>query len=130
MRLLGSHRAPGTLLAAWLALGLATHAAAAPALVSVHLEIRDEQAASGLAVSIRRNIAPGTDALAFVESVVTVEFRRFPGAGVFVTSLCGVAAPEGMFWALSVDGERATRGIADLAIEADTHIRWELVPIR
>ena len=73
---------------------------------------------------------PRTDALAFIESVVAVEHRSYPGAGVFVTSLCGVAAPDGMFWELTIDGERATRGIADLDIEADMHIRWELVPIR
>ncbi|MCY3810992.1 MAG: DUF4430 domain-containing protein [Gammaproteobacteria bacterium] len=103
---------------------------AAPAVVSVHLEIRDELTVSGLAVSIRRDVAPGTDALAFIESVVAVEYRSYPGAGVFVTSLCGVAAPDGMFWELVIDGERATRGIADLDIEANMHIRWELVPIR
>ena len=119
---------------AWLApcvvLVLAYHAAAAPATVAVHLEIRDELTASGLSVSIRRDVTPGTDALLFIESVVAVEYRNYPGAGVFVTSLCGVAAPDGMFWELTIGGERARRGIADLDIEADMHIRWELVAIR
>ena len=118
---------------AWLAVCLvvfACHAAAAPAIVSVHLEIRDEFTASGLAVSLHRDVTPGTDALQFIESVVAVEYRSYPGAGVFVTSLCGVTAPDGMFWELMVDGERATRGIADLDIDADMHIRWELVAIR
>ena len=109
---------------------LACHAAAVPAVVSVHLEIRDELTASGLAVSIHRKVTPGTDAFEFIESVVAVEYRSYLGAGVFVTSLCGVAAPDGMFWELTIDGERATRGIADLDIEADMHIRWELVAIR
>lgn len=130
MRLRRRRAAAGAWLAAWVAVLLACHAAAAPAAVSVHLEIRDELTASGLAVSIRRDVTPGTDALEFIESVVAVEYRRYPGAGVFVTSLCGVVAPDGMFWALMVDGDRATRGIADLDIEADIHIRWELVPIR
>ena len=129
MRVRGRRRAAG----AWLAtcvVVLACHAAAAPAAVSVHLEIRDELTASGLAVSIHRDVTVGTDALAFMESVVAVEYRSYPGAGVFVTSLCGVSAPDGMFWALMIDGERATRGIAEIDIEADMHIRWELVPIR
>ena len=123
-------RSPGASFAAWLALALALHAWAAPGLVSVHLEVRDELTTSGLALSVHRDIAPGTDALEFIESVVAVESRRYPGAGVFVTSLCGVAAPDGTFWELSVDGERSVRGIADLDIDADTHIRWALVPVR
>ena len=130
MRACGRRRATGAWLATCVAVVLACHAVAAPAVVSVHLEIRDELTASGLAVSIHRDVAPGTDALKLIESVVAVEYRRFPGAGVFVTSLCGVAAPDGTFWELVIDGERATRGIADLDIEADMHIRWELVPIR
>lgn len=130
MRACGRRRAAGVWLATCVAVVLACHAVAAPAVVSVHLEIRDELTVSGLAVSIRRDVAPGTDALKFIESVVAVEYRGYPGAGVFVTSLCGVAAPDGMFWELMIDGERATRGIADLDIEANMHIRWELVPIR
>lgn len=122
--------ANGAWLVTCLAVVLASHAAAGPALISVHLEIHDELTSSALAVSIHRDVAPGTDALAFIESVVAVEYRSYPGAGVFVTGLCGVAAPEGMFWRLLINGERATRGIADLDIEADTHIRWELVPAR
>lgn len=126
----GRRSATGAWLATCVVLVLASHATPAPAPVSVHLEIRDELTASGLAVSIHRDVAPGTDALKLIESVVAVEYRRFPGAGVFVTSLCGVAAPDGTFWELLIDGERATRGIADLDIEADMRIRWELVPIR
>ena len=120
----------GAAFVAWLGVALACYAAAAPAPVSVRLEVRDEITHSGLAVSVHRHVQPGTDALAFIESVVLVEYRRYPGVGVFVTSLCGVAAPDGMFWALFVNGERATRGIADLRIEDDTHIRWELARLR
>ena len=124
------NRGSGAFFAAWLGVALACYTAAVPALVPVHMEVHDELTASGLAVSIHRDIPPGTDALAFIESVVAVDYRRYPGAGVFITSLCGVAAPDGMFWALSVNGDRATRGIADLRLEADTHIRWDLVPLR
>lgn len=129
MRMGGRRRAAGAWLATCFVVVLACHTVAAPATVAVHLEIRDELTASGLVVSIHRDVMPGTDALVFIESVVAVEYRSFPGAGVFVTSLCGVAAPDGMFWELMIDGERATRGIAEFDIEADMHIRWELVPI-
>ena len=119
----------GALCVAWLCLALASQAAA-PARVAVHLEIQDALTGSGLAVSVHREVAPGTNALTHLESVVTVEYRRYTGVGVLVTALCGVAAPDGMFWALSVDGARSERGIADLDIEADTHIRWDLVRLR
>ena len=64
-----------------------------------------------------------------MEDVVAMEYRRYPGVGVFVTSLCGVDAPDGAFWALSVDGERATKGISDLTIDEPIRIRWDLVQL-
>jgi len=95
--------------------------------VAVHLEIRDELTDSGLTVSIQRNVPAGTAGVAFMEDLVDVEYRRYPGVGVFVTSLCGVAAPKGTFWALSIDGERAKKGISELTIEEPVQIRWDLV---
>ena len=62
-----------------------------------------------------------------MDEVVDMEVRRYPGVGVFVTTLCGVAAPKGTFWALSIDGERATTGVSDLTIKEPIHIRWALV---
>lgn len=112
------------LVAAWLVAAFA--AGAAESAVAVHLEIRDDVTASGLVVSIRREAAQGSTALAFMESVVAIEYKRYPGMGVFVTGLCGVVAPDGTFWALSVNGERATRGIAEVVLDADTHVRWDL----
>ena len=97
--------------------------------VAVHLEIRDELTGSDLDVSIRRQVATGTDAVDFMDEVVEVEYRRYPGVGVFVTSLCGIAAPKGTFWALSIDGERATKGISELSIERPVRIRWELARV-
>ena len=83
--------ANGAWFVALLALVLASHAAAGPAPVSVHLEIRDELTSSALAVSIHRDVAPGTDALAFIESVVAVEYRSYPGAS---SSLASAASPH------------------------------------
>ncbi len=113
--------------ALWLACALSVLAAEATAQLAVHLDIRDELTDSGLAVSIRRNAPAGTSALAFMEDVVAMEYRRYPGVGVFVTSLCGVAAPDGAFWALTVNSVRAGIGISDLTIEEPVHIRWDLV---
>ena len=112
--------------AVWLAFALAALADEAPR-VAVHLEIRDELTGSDLDVSIRRQAATGTDAVDFMDEVVEVEYRRYPGVGVFVTSLCGIAAPKDAFWALSIDGERAEKGISELSIERPVRIRWDLV---
>ncbi|MDE0422347.1 MAG: DUF4430 domain-containing protein [Gammaproteobacteria bacterium] len=111
---------------AWLLLALSALAEEAQQ-VAVHLEIRDELTGSDLEVSIRRRVERGTDGVDFMNEVVDVEYRRYPGLGVFVTSLCGVAATSGTFWALTIDGERAKKGISGLAIERPVRIRWDLV---
>ena len=114
--------------ATWVAVALSGFAGEAPR-VAVHLEIRDELTDSGLDVSIRRQAATGTDAFDFMDEVVEVAYRRYPGVGVFVTGLCGIAAPKGAFWALSIDGERAKKGISELRIERPVRIRWDLVKV-
>jgi len=95
--------------------------------VAVHLEIRDELTGSDLKVSVHRKASVGTKGIDFMDEVVDMEFRRYPGVGVFVTSLCGVEAPKGTFWALSIDGERAKKGISELRIERPVRIGWDLV---
>lgn len=95
--------------------------------VAVHLEIRDELTGTDLEVSIRRKTSVGTKGIDFMDEVVDIEYRRYPGVGVFVTSLCGVEAPNGAFWALSIDGERAEKGISELSIERPVRIGWDLV---
>ena len=95
--------------------------------VAVHLEIRDELTGSDLEVSIRRNASVGTKGIDFMDEVVDMESRRYPGVGVFVTSLCGVEAPKGAFWALSINGESAEKGISELSIERPIRIRWDLL---
>lgn len=97
--------------------------------VAVHLEIRDEITGSDLEVSISRRASVGTKGIDFMDEVVDMKSRRYPGVGVFVTSLCGVEAPKGAFWALSIDGERATKGISDLTINEPIRIRWDLVEL-
>ena len=111
-----------------LLLALATFAEEASQ-VAVHLEIRDELTGSDLEVSIRRKASVGTKGIDFMDEVVDVESRRYPGVGVFVTSLCGVEAPKGAFWALSINGERAAKGISDLTINEPIRIRWDLVKL-
>ena len=109
-----------------LLLALATFAEEASQVV-VHLEIRDELTGSDLEVSIRRKASVGTQGIDFMDEVVDVESRRYPGVGVFVTSLCGVEAPKGAFWALSINGEPAKKGISALSIERPVRIGWDLV---
>ena len=113
---------------AWLALTLATFAEES-AQHTVHLEIHDEVTGSDLAVSVTRKVTAGTTGLDLMEDVVNVKFRRYPGFGVFVTSLCGITAPRGTFWALSIDGKRAEKGIGDLRIQRPVRIRWDLARV-
>ena len=97
--------------------------------VAVHLEIRDELTGSDLEVSIHRKATVGTKGIDFMNEVVDMESRRYPGVGVFVTNLCGVEAPKGAFWALSVNGERANKGISDITITEPIRIRWDLAEL-
>lgn len=110
----------------WLLLALSTTAEEARQ-VAVSLEIRDELTGSDLKVSISRKASVGTKGIDFMDEVIDMESRRYPGVGVFVTSLCGVEAPKGAFWALSINGERAKKGISELSIERPVRIGWDLV---
>lgn len=110
----------------WLLLALSAAAEEARQ-VAVSLEIRDELTGSDLKVSISRKTSVGTKGIDFMGEVVDMEFRRYPGVGVFVTSLCGVEAPKGAFWALSINGERAKKAISELSIERPVRIGWDLV---
>lgn len=113
---------------AWLLLALSAFAEEARP-VAVHLVIRDALTGSDLEVSIRRKASVGTPAVDFMDEVVEMESRRYPGMGVFVTSLCGITAPKGAFWALSINSERAAKGISDLTISEPIRIRWDLVEL-
>ena len=111
-----------------LVLALSAFAEEAPR-VAVHLQIRDALTDSELDVSARRQVAVGTRAIDFMDEVVEMEYRRYAGAGVFVHSLCGIEAPKGTFWALSIDGKRAKKGISEISIEQPVRIRWDLVKV-
>lgn len=115
---------------AWWLLVLGVAAGAEDHHVAFHLEIIDPITGSALAVNIERKVERGVSALEAMQALVAVESKSFPGVGAFVRGLCGVTAPDGTFWQLSVNGERSAQGIAEWRVDAPMHIRWELVRIR
>lgn len=115
---------------AWWLLALGIAAGAEDHRVAFRLDIVDSITGSALAVSIERKVERGIPALEAMEALVAVESKSFPGVGVFVRGLCGVTAPDGTFWQLSVNDERSERGIAEWRVDAPMHLRWELVQMR
>ncbi len=91
----------------------------------VTLEITIEDADSGLAVHVKRQVAVGTSGIDAMRATVAIETKEFDGLGLFVTSLCGVQPAAGKFWSPQVDGEKSQVGIARIKIEKETHLRWK-----
>jgi GNAT superfamily N-acetyltransferase len=46
--------------------------------------------------------------------------------GAFVTSLCGIEAPEGKVWTFTVDDKWSKQGIGKVTLERDTVIEWAM----
>lgn len=75
------------------------------------------------------NVDVGVDGYAAMQQVVATEVSNYPGVGAFVESIADVRAPRGTFWALSIDGERATMGISEVVVDREMSIEWNLVRI-
>ena len=59
------------------------------------------------------------------ESSTVIETQQFD-FGSFITSINGVAAPEGSFWSLYLNGEQAQVGANDLYLKKGDSITWKL----
>ncbi len=73
------------------------------------------------------NVDVGMDGLTVMRRVVSTDVDSYPGAGAFVKSIAGVAAPRDAFWALSIDGERSSVGISEIVVDRQMSIEWNLV---
>jgi hypothetical protein len=62
------------------------------------LKISDKP--NGLALEAKKMVPVGSNAFDVLRDIVTVKYKTFPQLGPMVTSLCGVDAPDGVFWAL------------------------------
>lgn len=90
--------------------------------VVLTLKIADKQ--SGLNLEAKRSVPKGSNAFEVLQEIVGVKYKRFPELGAFVTSLCGVDAPEGMVWTFNVDSKWSQQGIANVTLDQDTLIEW------
>jgi hypothetical protein len=89
---------------------------------TVSLKYTDKDGATILEKSFLAD--KGTNAFEALKANVAVDYDTF-AAGAFVKGIAGVAAPEGYYLALYVDGEYAQKGISDYTIEKDTAIEWK-----
>ena len=121
-----SPRHLATLLGVVWALFASSIANAAANEAQVTISVTDEVTDSGLTLAMVIDVDVGTDGLTTMQRVVTTEVRRYPGSGVFVESIAGIRAPSGAFWALFVDGEKSTVGIASIVVDQDIVIEWRL----
>lgn len=64
-----------------------------------------------------------------LETSATVEAQQYD-FGAFVTSINGVTPPEGSFWALYLNNEKAQAGASDLILKTGDVVSWRVEPIQ
>ena len=86
---------------------------------------RDTLTGSDLNLVVARTVADGSNAADVMKSLVTVKDK-----GGLITSIAGVAAPKGYYWALYVNGKYATKGIGGYVVDAGILIDWRMDKIQ
>jgi uncharacterized protein DUF4430 len=125
-------RAPGLLLLTTLILtGRVTAASAAQGAQTspaskhdVVLTLKVSDSPRGLALTATKTVPAGSNALQVLQDTITVKVKTYPELGAFVTSLCGIDAPEGKVWTFTVDDKWSNLGIGKVTLERDTVIEW------
>ena len=69
-------------------------------------------------------VKKGSNAFEAMKENIEVGFENY-AIGPFIQSIEGVAAPEGYYFALYVNGSYAEKGIADYTIEENIIIEWK-----
>lgn len=57
---------------------------------------------------------------------INVQWKTYPGLGVFVTAINGIAGSDSAYWELSLNGKSAGVGAQDLPVAAGDVIGWTL----
>ena len=68
----------------------------------------------------------GSNALQVLQDTIMVMYKTYPELGAFITSLCGIDAPEGKVWTFTVDDKWSNLGIGKVTLERDTVIEWAM----
>ena len=93
---------------------------------SVVLTLRISDSPSGLALTATKAVPLGSNALEVLQDTIMVKYKTYPELGAFVTSLCGIDAPEGKVWTFTVDDKWSSVGIGKVTLERDTVIEWAM----
>ncbi len=93
---------------------------------SVLLTLKISDSPSGLALTATKAVPLGSNALQVLQDTIMVKYKTYPELGAFVTSLCGIAAPEGKVWTFTVDDKWSNQGIGKVTLERDTVIEWAM----
>ncbi len=93
---------------------------------SVVLTLKISDGPSGLALAATKAVPLGSNALQVLQETIVVRYKTYPELGAFVTSLCGIDAPEGKVWTFTVDGKWSSVGIGKVTLERDTVIEWAM----
>jgi hypothetical protein len=97
--------------------------------VAITLTLKISDKPSGLTLEAKKLIPSGSNAFDVLRDIVKVKYKTFPKLGPLVTSLCGIDAPDGGFWALSIDGKYShDGGIASITLDKDTCVEWTTKP--
>ena len=91
---------------------------------SVVLTLKVSDSPSGLALTATKAVPLGSNALQVLQDTIMVKYKTYPELGAFVTSLCGIDAPEGKVWTFMVDDKWSNQGIGKVTLERDTVIEW------
>ena len=93
---------------------------------SVVLTLKVSDSTNGLTLTATKAVPIGSNALQVLEATIMVKYKTYPELGAFVTSLCGVDAPEGKVWTFTVDDKWSSLGIGKVTLERDTVIEWAM----
>ena len=93
---------------------------------SVLLTLKISDSPSGLTLTATKAVPLGSNALQVLQDTILVKYKTYPELGAFVTSLCGIDAPEGKVWTFTVDDKWSNQGIGKVTLERDTVIEWAM----
>ncbi len=97
-------------------------------LVNVSISVIDDT--NTLIFSEARDFNVGTNAFDVMKSLVgeNMKYKEYD-FGVMVSSIYGVDAPSTHYWALYVDNNYASKGIADYIVDSPVKFEWRLEKI-
>jgi len=91
--------------------------------VAVTLKVSDKTA--GFTLEAKKLVAADSNAFDFVRHTIAVTYRTDPDVGPVITSLCGISAPRGLVWVVSLDGKPCKGGIGRVTFEKDAVLEWK-----